>query len=126
MIKKYYAIRKGHQSGVVVDSWEQCKVLTDGCKGAVFKGFASYQKEQADQFAKYGVKRNQTPKKKKATPRINETLNQRFNRLSPCIMRKTYTDEFTGELYKNRCVMRKGPTITGENYNPTGDNSIPW
>ncbi len=125
MIKKYYAIKKGHQSGVVVESWEKCKVLVDGYKGAIFKGFASHQKNQAEQFAKYGIYKNQTPKKKRK-PINKETQNQRFNRLYKCVERKSYTDPFTGEFYNNRCVRRKGPTIIGSDYVETIDSTCPF
>ena len=56
-----------------------------------------------------------------------ETLNERFNRLNRCTERRTYRDTFTGKLHKQRCVRRKAPSpITGANYHPTKDTSVPW
>jgi hypothetical protein len=44
----------------------------------------------------------------------------------PCIERKSYRDLVTGIYYKNRCVRRQGPTMTGANYEPSTDDSVPW
>ena len=123
MIKRYYAIKKGHQNNVVVDSWAECEVLVSGFKGAIYKGFPFNQKNRAYQFAEFGKYKNQSVKKVKSK---KETLNQRFNRLCKCMERKTYRDPFTGELYKNRCIRRKGPTVRGINYQPSNDISVPW
>lgn len=38
MSKKYYAIRKGRQTGIF-ESWDECKSNTHGFKGAEFKSF---------------------------------------------------------------------------------------
>ena len=39
--KKYYAIKKGYESNVIVESWYECWKLTDGFSGAIFKGFTT-------------------------------------------------------------------------------------
>jgi hypothetical protein len=122
MKNKIYAIKKGHQSGVVVDTWEQCKALVDGCKGAIFKGFQAHQEEQAKKFAKHGNYGKHTPKTKAAKTTSSTWDNDKY----PCIQRKTYRDPFTGVLYKNRCVMRRGPTTIGKDYKPHIGNSLPW
>ncbi len=48
--QKYYAIRKGHQSDLIVRTWDICKTLTDGCRGARFKSFKT--KSAADSYLK--------------------------------------------------------------------------
>ncbi len=115
---KYYAVKRGRQSGVIVRSWDDCKKLVDGFSGAVYKSFTN--EDVAADWLSEPIRARREPYRK------GETLNQRFNRLNKCVMRKTYTDPFTGELYVNRCVMRKGPTIVGENYVPSNDTSVPW
>jgi viroplasmin and RNaseH domain-containing protein len=53
--KKYYAIIEGRKSDLVVESWEECAKLTQGCKSK-FKGFStmaeakSYLKEASDKI----------------------------------------------------------------------------
>ena len=121
-MKKFYAIAKGHQSGVVVNTWEQCKVLVDGYKGAIFKGFPAHQRDQAEKFAKFGSYGKHTPKKKATKANSNTWDNAKY----PCIKRIDYTDTLTGVRYKNRCVMRQGPTITGSRYKPHIGNRLPW
>lgn len=39
--KKYYAVKKGRQNDVIVESWEECKNLVHGYSGAIFKSFGS-------------------------------------------------------------------------------------
>ena len=69
---KYYAIFK---KGTYL-SWEECKKVVHGLKGAKFKKFGS--KEEADFFVKYGVEKNAPDKKyisligKKEDPPIKE------------------------------------------------------
>ncbi|MGM0377630.1 MAG: viroplasmin family protein, partial [Bacteroidota bacterium] len=43
--KKYYVIWAGHQTGIV-ETWEECKRLTQGYKGARYKSFKT--KEEAE------------------------------------------------------------------------------
>ena len=45
----YYAISKGHGvTNKIVGSWDECKKLVDGCKGAKYKKFMT--KEDADKY----------------------------------------------------------------------------
>jgi len=123
---KYYAVKKGHEDNVIVDDWVKCRDLTLGYSGAIFKSFPT--KTEAEAYLKETsmlapITTIETIKPRKK----NETLNERFNRLNPCTERKSYTDPFTGEYYKNRCVKRKHPRVlTGINYRPSNDMSIPW
>ena len=39
MAIKFYAIKEGRKSNVVVTTWDECKELTDGYKNAKFKSF---------------------------------------------------------------------------------------
>lgn len=122
---KYYAVRVGRENGVVVRSWDECKKLVDGYPGAQFKSF--WDEDLAIDFASA----TPTPKKttrspKKARYRQGESLNDRFNRLCRCVERKSYFDDIKRVYYKNRCIKRKGPTITGSDYVPNNDTSIPW
>jgi hypothetical protein len=118
---KYYAVRVGRENGVVVRSWDECKKLVDGYSGAQFKSF--WDEDSAIDFASD----TPTPKRtKKKAYRKGETLNDRFNRLNPCVERKSYFCPVKGVYFNNRCIRRKGPTITGSNYIPNNDTSIPW
>lgn len=47
MKKRYYAVAKGFQCGVIVQDWNECKRLVDGFSGAIFKGFAAYHEAEA-------------------------------------------------------------------------------
>lgn len=38
MSKKYYAVRKGYNTGIF-DTWDACKAQVDGFSGAEYKGF---------------------------------------------------------------------------------------
>jgi len=125
MKKRFYAVRKGHKSNIVVGSWDECRKLVDGFPGAVYKGFADYQHDEAQQFAKHGSYRGQShkpkPAKKKSPPK--STWGPKY----PCIERKDYTDTLTGVHYKNRCVRRgSGIPIRGKNFKPHIGNSVPW
>ncbi|HRS19433.1 MAG TPA: ribonuclease H family protein [Bacteroidales bacterium] len=42
MAKKYYVVWKGHQTGIFT-SWNMCKPLIEGYKGAVYKSFDTYE-----------------------------------------------------------------------------------
>lgn len=46
MAKKYYAVRKGRQTGIF-ESWDECKRLVTGYKNASFKGFDDLAEAQA-------------------------------------------------------------------------------
>ena len=43
--KKYYAVKKGYQTGIF-DTWAQCQKQTQGFKGALFKSFATLKEAQ--------------------------------------------------------------------------------
>ena len=43
--KKYYAVKKGYQTGIF-DTWTQCQKQTQGFKGALFKSFATLKEAQ--------------------------------------------------------------------------------
>ncbi len=73
--QKYYAIRKGHQSNLIVRTWDICKTLTDGFGGAKFKAFKT-EKEANDYLQ--GIDIGKTPEK----------LHQ-------------YYGQTTGDLFKN-------------------------
>lgn len=47
MAKKYYAVKKGHNTGIFT-TWAECKKNVDGFSGAVYKGFES--KADAEAF----------------------------------------------------------------------------
>jgi ribonuclease HI len=47
----YYAIHKGKKKGIV-NTWDECKVLIKGVRGAVYKKFNN--REEAEHFVKYG------------------------------------------------------------------------
>lgn len=50
-VKKYYAVRKGRNTGVFT-SWAECQKQTKGFSGAVFKSFTS--REEAEAFVHAG------------------------------------------------------------------------
>ena len=104
---------------VVVRTWRECSKLVTGHPGALYKGFGS-------ESAALAYLASPPPSRKKTKPKSlgkNATWDQDKY---PCVERKTYRDQATGQLYKNRCVRRQGPTITGENYKPHIGNSVPW
>ena len=35
--KAYYAVFKGHTSNIIVNTWDECKNLVNGFKGAIYK-----------------------------------------------------------------------------------------
>lgn len=49
-MKKYYAVRNGKEGKKIYTTWEDCKVNTEGQKGAKFKGF--YNREDALEYLK--------------------------------------------------------------------------
>ncbi|MDP4146178.1 MAG: RNase H1/viroplasmin domain-containing protein [Bacillota bacterium] len=46
-LKKYYAIKEGRKSNLIVESWKECEELTQGCK-SVFKSFTT--REEAESY----------------------------------------------------------------------------
>lgn len=122
-MKKYYAVRHGRQSGIVVTTWAECQALTTGFAGAAFKGFSASQRDEAYKYAKAGSCRKHaeggTRHRKPKKPDWDEEL-------YPCIERLDFRDTITGVLYRNRCRRRRGPTVRGANYKPHIGNSLPW
>lgn len=47
MAKKFYAVRAGRKPGIY-ETWDECKSMVHGCKGAEYKSFSS--KEEAERF----------------------------------------------------------------------------
>lgn len=47
--KKYYGVKHGNSIGVF-ESWDECKSSIEGCKGAKYKSFPTY--EEADAYVK--------------------------------------------------------------------------
>ena len=119
MSKKYYAIRHGRQSGIVVKTWAKCQELTTGFAGASFKGFSASQRDEAYKFAKGKTPAKQRLAATKQRPDWDEEL-------YPCIERLDFRDTLTGVLYRNRCRRRGGPTVRGDLYKPHIGNSLPW
>ncbi len=124
MRKAFYAIRKGRKNNVVVTSWDECSKLVTGYPGAVFKGFGFMEEEKAKAYAMSTA----TPKylKKPVKKAAKKQGNVYGKSIGKCIERRSYRDPFTGVFYKNRCVIRRGPTITGEFYQPTDITSCPF
>ncbi len=46
MAKKYYAVKAGKKPGIY-ESWAACKSMVDGYKGAIYKGFMTYEEARA-------------------------------------------------------------------------------
>ncbi len=115
MKKNYYAIRKGKQSNIIVDTWDKCSKLVTGVSGAIFKGFEF--QEDAEKFARSGHYGKYTPKPKPIK------VSKQFGR---CLERKSYKDPFTGQFYKNRCVLKHIATKTGIDYIESSDMSVPF
>lgn len=46
MAKKYYAVKAGKKPGIY-ESWAVCKSMVDGYKGAIYKGFMTYEEAKA-------------------------------------------------------------------------------
>ena len=44
--KKYYAVRVGKEPGIYL-TWDDCKAMTNGYPGAIFKSFTSYEEAEA-------------------------------------------------------------------------------
>ena len=57
MAKKYYAVKVGKVPGIYV-SWDACKAMVDGYKGAQYKSFLSL--EEAEQFIGQGAVEKET------------------------------------------------------------------
>lgn len=121
MIKRFYAVRRGRKSNVIVKSWPECEKLVSGFSGAIYKGFAYY--DDAVNFAESGDYGKNTPNSKpKAKKRraIHDTPHW------PCIMRGDYYDKRLRKIRKNGCIMRQGPVMRGKDYIESTDTSCPF
>lgn len=119
---KYYAIRTGRKNNIIVTSWDECSKLVTGFPKAVFKSFKSWQEDDAIKFAQSGSYENQS--KPKAKPKIK--LPRQNKPWGKCVEWKSYRDTLTGMFYKNRCVVKLGGTVVGENYIESDDTSCPF
>ncbi len=58
MAKKYYAVQKGHSTGVFL-TWEECEKQVKGVAGAVYKSFPTFEEAEAfvrgEAYAKVGT-----------------------------------------------------------------------
>jgi hypothetical protein len=121
MKKTHYAVRVGKRSNVIVKTWRECSALVTGFPGALFKGF-----DQEQAALNYLAGSRPTKKTKPQKPQKPQQRSFWDQEKYPCIERKSYRDLVTGIYYKNRCVRRRGPTMTGVNYEPSTDDSVPW
>ncbi len=65
--KKYYAIKEGRKSNLIVESWTECKELTQGCR-SIFKAFIT--KDEAEEYL-----RGDTVKVSEEKPMLRSSLN---------------------------------------------------
>jgi ribonuclease HI len=63
MAAKYYAVRKGHKTGIF-RSWDECKAAVNGFSGAMYKSFTT--EEEAKQYIEMGMDSCTKPEKKPA------------------------------------------------------------
>lgn len=120
---KYYAIRKGRKENIVVTSWDECSKLVTGFPKSVFKSFEGWQYDEAAEFAQKGVYKNQS----QAKPKIKTNPIAKPNKpWGKCLERKSYNDPFTGEYFKNRCVVKFFAETIGIDYVESTDTSCPF
>ena len=127
MIKKYYAIRIGRKSHVIVRTWEQCSKLVTGYPGAVFKGFKY--REQAEAFLIDKPPKWVASKKPDRTAKgpVNQEGVQGIVFEPPTLTKDRYG------YYKPRYYSKNGVRMAhyGRFYNPSvildpNDTRIPW
>ncbi len=70
MAGKYYAVRVGSAPGIYL-SWTECKAVTDGFPGAVFKSFKT--RAEAEAFMNAGVFMNKAESIKNAEDSVQES-----------------------------------------------------
>lgn len=58
MAKKYYAVKKGRETGIY-ETWEECKASVDGYSAAIYKSFLT--KEEAEDFMSDSVQKDKMP-----------------------------------------------------------------
>lgn len=123
-IKKWYAVREGRECAVVVETWDECRALVDGWSKARFRSFDTF--NDAKKFANGEDFPCITPRKREKRDKRKANLIAKKERKFPCLMRKSYYDKKAGKYYKDRCVMRQGPIMVGENYVPNDIEGVPW
>lgn len=102
--KTHYAIKKGHESNVIVRSWHECRKLTDGYAGAIFKGFTT-EREAADFLALRHAKWDK----------------------SKSLAKKQVKKKKPKYYIKNGVRMADYGLTVGKFYkDPGNDNSVPW
>ena len=57
--KKYYAVKNGRETGIF-ESWDKCKSLIDGFKGAIYKSFFTLSEAEAYMGIEGGIKKSET------------------------------------------------------------------
>ena len=70
--KKYYVIWVGHQTGII-ETWEECKRLTQGYKGARYKSFKTKEEAQKAYEAPWS---KEIGNSKKTKPQAEKTSSQ--------------------------------------------------
>lgn len=65
MAQKFYAVRKGHKSGIY-ETWAECKAQVIGFSGAVYKSFLTL--NEAKQYMEIGTKREVEDEMNKSNP----------------------------------------------------------
>ena len=71
MAKKYYAVKAGRKPGIY-ESWDECKALVTGFKGAIYKSFTSL--EEAKAFMEIGYETATGTKAPSANKANNENV----------------------------------------------------
>ena len=129
---RYYAVRKGSKSNVIVDSWYECEALVKGVSGAIFKGFPNI--ILAEEFLdKKAVKWDKSKQVKKNKQGYTDTRILDAAEFTGVFIPATDKKDKYG-FYKPAYYMKEGVRhanhgrTIGENYVPfTGDESVaPW
>jgi len=130
--KRYYAVARGKESGVITESWFECESLVKGFSGAKFKGFMV--KREAETYLK--TFKDAKPKvikpKKNKQGYIDVRNYEAVDYLGTFIPATDKKDKYG--FYKPAYYMKNGVRhanygrTIGENYVPfTGDCSLaPW
>jgi len=113
MKKKWYAVRKGRTSNIIVTSWKECSLLVTGFSGARFKSF-EIESEANDFLVQTSHRKTRKEKKPLKVKKLRKEWGE-------CLERKSYTDLITGMFYRDRCVKKLIGMTIGSNYHPTKD-----
>jgi len=105
--KTHYAIRRGRQSMMIVNSWDKCRALVEGFGGAEFMGFTC--KEHAEMYlssyAPAGAGGEFIPP---------TDIRDKFGYFKP----RYYSE--------NGCQLAYYGTTIGANYHPSTETGLPW